>query len=192
MWIVFKLGKSKIDRRNFGDGFSVKTESDEQFPKNDLYFFVNADTLKHGILIIKNKIIRYSNPSAARMFGCNINELVETNISTARFDNEIYRIKEFYKTKSLTNKVSFNYETMLSHKRCPIHVQILSKPIEYEGNQSDLLIIRDITSKNGRQWITQADKAMHDEKRNAINCYGRHVSHVKNRQKSDYSTQNVI
>lgn len=113
--------------------------------KNELKFFVDSDALKDGVIIIQDKIIRYANPGAAEMFGFKINELIGCDYTNHKNDSNLCKIIEFYSAKQSNNNADFTYETMLNHKKSPVFAELQSTPIEYEGNPSDLLIIRDIT-----------------------------------------------
>ena len=134
--------------------------------KNELNFFVDSDAFKDGVLIVQDKIIRYSNPGAARIFGFKINELIGCDYTNHKNDGNLYKITEFYSARQSNNNADFIYETMLNHKKSTVYAEIKSTPIEYEENPSDLLIIRDITRyKQTEERLRQSECEMRTRSR---------------------------
>jgi PAS domain S-box-containing protein len=99
-----------------------------------------------GILIVKDDVILYANPSATKMVGYAMAELIGNPFYTFIHPDEKERVTENYQRRLAGKDVETIYETSLSHKKGEtIDVEFNIGFIPYEDGRALLIIVRNNT-----------------------------------------------
>ena len=101
-----------------------------------------------GIALIQDEIIKYCNPSLAKMRGDSINNILNHKFSEYISPIETKKINEYYKKRILGKKVPSKYEAAFIRKDgSTIFVELNARIVQNEGKPADLVVIRDITER---------------------------------------------
>jgi PAS domain S-box-containing protein len=135
-----------------------------------------------GIVIIQDGVIKYANPSLARMTGYNADEAIDTPFTNYIDPGEVEEAVEQYRRRMAGEELPARYERGLRHKNGGrIDTEIDAAVITYRDKPANLVIIRDITErkraeealkKSSEQIKLLAYSVSHDLKNPAIGICG--------------------
>jgi len=115
-----------------------------------------------GICIILDKIVKYVNPRLAEMWGGSAEEIIETPFTNYIHPDELTKIIDRYSRRMAGEQIPSLYETVLRRKDgSKIAVELNVGITEYEGNLSELVLIRDLTErKKAEEALKYREKLM--------------------------------
>lgn len=101
-----------------------------------------------GIVIIQDGVIKYANPSLARMTGYDADEAIDTPFTNYIDPGEVEEAVEQYRRRMAGEELPARYERGLRHKNGGrIDTEIDAAVITYRDKPANLVIIRDITER---------------------------------------------
>jgi len=101
-----------------------------------------------GIAVIQDGIVKYANPSFARMWGGSVAEIIGTQIADHVHPDELPLVMDRYRRRMAGEVVPAIYETALCRKDGEkAHVELNAGIITHQGRPADLVFIRDITER---------------------------------------------
>ncbi|MFX0182120.1 MAG: PAS domain S-box protein [Candidatus Hodarchaeota archaeon] len=101
-----------------------------------------------GIIIIQDKLLRYVNPSIAKITGYTIEELLNTPFTKYVHPDILPILIKRYEKRMAGQNVPSIYETrLISKDGSVLEVEINAGLITYHDRPADLVIIRDITER---------------------------------------------
>jgi PAS domain S-box-containing protein len=103
-----------------------------------------------GVLIVDPEgLVQYANPAAGALFGRDPSELVGTTFGYA------------ISTQSATAGTSGTETEIIGPEGAPIIVEVLARPLEWEGRESTLVSLRDVTArKEAEQQLADANRQL--------------------------------
>ncbi len=114
-----------------------------------------------GIVIIQDAVIKYANPSLAKMLGYDTNEAIGTPFTNYVYPDEVDEAIEDYRRRMAGEDISSRYERGLWHRNGGrIATEISGVLITYQGEPADLVVIRDITERKRAEQAILNSKAM--------------------------------
>ncbi len=135
---IIAIGRDLTDRKQ---GEDALRESEEKYRS-----FV--DRANDGIAITQNKKIKFANPSLAKMFGYEVEELINSPFLNYISPDDRPRVIEIYTKRLQGEDVPIVYEFAAQHKDGEvINIEINSGIINYNGERAILSFFRDITER---------------------------------------------
>ncbi|MDY6950772.1 MAG: PAS domain S-box protein [Thermodesulfobacteriota bacterium] len=135
-----------------------------------------------GIVIIQDGVIKYANPTLARMTGYDAGEAVDMPFTEYIYPDEVEEAIDHYRRRMAGESLPARYERGLRHKNgSRIDTEIDAAVIAYRDRPAVLVIIRDITDrkrveetlrKSHEQIKLFAYSVSHDLKSPAIGVHG--------------------
>ncbi|UCG81689.1 MAG: PAS domain S-box protein [Desulfobacterales bacterium] len=135
-----------------------------------------------GIVIIQNGVIKYANPSLAKMTGYDADEAIDKPFTNYIDPDEVEESLDLYSRRLAGEQLPSRYERGLRHKNgSRVDTEIDAAVITYQDKPATLVIIRDITErkqaeetlrKSSEQIKLLAYSVSHDLKGPAIGIYG--------------------
>lgn len=101
-----------------------------------------------GIVIIQDGVIKYMNPSVARMIGYSQEDVIGSDFTKLVHPEHLPIVVERHRHRMAGEEVPAVYETRLLHKRGEIvEVEVNAGLVDYEGAPADMVFLRDITER---------------------------------------------
>jgi len=135
-----------------------------------------------GIVIIQDGVIKYANPTLARMTGYAAHEAIDTPFANYVYPDEVEQAIDHYRRRMAGEPLPARYERGLRHKNgSRIDTEVDAAVITYKDKPAVLVIIRDITDrkraeealrKSSEQIKLFAYSVSHDLKTPAIGVHG--------------------
>ena len=115
-----------------------------------------------GIILIQGGAFKYLNPKAVEIIGQNIDELIGQPFIHYIHPREQRKVESLYKKRMEGQQTDSVYETVyLNRNGDAIDVEINAVVIQYEGQPTDLVFIRDIRErKRFQKALDQASKKL--------------------------------
>jgi len=155
-----------------------------------------------GIVIIQDGVIKYSNPTLAKMTGYDANEAIDMPFVNYVYPREVEEAIDHYRRRMAGEPLPARYERGLRHKDgSRIDTEIDAAVITYKDKPAVLVIIRDITDrkraeetlrKSSEQIKLFAYSVSHDLKSPAIGVHGltkrlhKHYGHILDEKGRNY------
>ena len=119
----------------------VLTESEEKYRNV-------VERANDGIVIVKDGVLKYCNPSGANMLGYTVDEAIGAHITDGFPQKELPKLIDFYNQRVAGKNPPSNYETILLQRDgTELHVEIGAGLINYEGSLADLIVFHDLTER---------------------------------------------
>ncbi len=110
-----------------------------------------------GIVLIHNYLLKYVNPRMQDILGYTREEMLETSFTEYVHSDELGRVAENYRKRMQGLPAPTVYETLLQHKNGEaVPVELNLGIVDYGGESSNMVIIRDITERK------EAEKALQE------------------------------
>ena len=101
-----------------------------------------------GIVIIQDDVVKYVNPSLAKIWGGEIKDIIGKPFTEFIHPDELAKVAENYRKRMAGEKVPSLYETVLMNKNSqPVNVELNAGVIKYKNEPANLVIVRDITER---------------------------------------------
>ena len=107
-----------------------------------------------GIMIIQGKEIKYVNPHLVEMWGGTAEEITGTPFTDYIYPNELPKVIDRFKRRMEGETLTMIFETVLRRKDgSKVYAELNSGIITYQGELSDLVIVRDTTERKRAEEI---------------------------------------
>ena len=106
------------------------------------------DQASDGIVIVRDKTIKYTNPYIRKMVGYpEKSDMTGVSITSYIWPSELTRVMQDYQKHLSGNAVQTPYETILKHRNgTPIYVECTVRVAPYQGTLAEFVYIRDISA----------------------------------------------
>lgn len=107
-----------------------------------------VDRANDGICIIQDNIVKYVNNRLGEIWGGSSEEILNSNFTNHIHFDELHKLVNFFEIRLKGEKNNSIYETILLNKKGEsVHVELSAGLITYQGENADLVFIRDISDR---------------------------------------------
>ncbi len=142
-------GRGEFVQANWivGDGTDRKP-SEAALRENEQQYRQLVERANDGIAVVQDGLVKYANPSIAKILGCEPNEPLNQPFSNYVHPDVLPTVVDRYAKRMLGETAPTVYETVLRHKQGrKIYVELNAGLINYRGKPADLVIVRDVTER---------------------------------------------
>ena len=101
-----------------------------------------------GIIIIQDEKVKYVNPGIEKIFGYNVEEIVDKPFLEFIHPDERVKVLERYKQRMIGEVVPTTYQSVIiKNDGSAVDVEINATIISYENKPADLVVLRNITDR---------------------------------------------
>ena len=134
-------------------------DSDRALKENEGKYRNLVERANDGIIIVKDKILKYANPRLAQIMGYTVEELTNASITMLLPPDEIAKGNELYARGSKGEVISEIVEIAFKHKNgSKIPVELNIGFIPYEDATAGLILIRDTTDRKKIEEMLASEK----------------------------------
>jgi len=107
-----------------------------------------VDRTTDGIVVVQDRLVRFSNPGAASMVGFSVHEMVGQPVAALIAEAERDRVMDLYERRMRGEDVPPIYDSALVHRDGHrVDVEVNAGLTEYGGQPADLIFLRDISER---------------------------------------------
>ena len=119
-----------------------------------------VESTNDGVAIIQDLILRYVNPSLAKMLRRTAEKMIGTRAADYVPESELPRFLEMFKKRMAGGEAPRLFESVLERKDGePVHVEVSVEVVNYEGKPADMVFYRDISErKRTEEELVESEK----------------------------------
>jgi len=103
------------------------------------------DKEKKSIVIVQDGFIKYANPSAIKLVGYPLEELISKPFASYLYHEEVSKVTKLYQKRLAGEDIPAIYETRIYHKNGnTIPIEVRASAIRYHGRPADFVFIKRI------------------------------------------------
>jgi len=127
---------------------TARKEAETALQESELKYRNVVELAQDGICIIQNKIIKYCNPSLAKIWGGTVEEITDTPFTDYLHPDALPTIIDRYSRRIKGEPVPSRYETILQHRDSQkLYVEVNVGSHSYLGQEAEIAIVHDITER---------------------------------------------
>ncbi|TFG04463.1 MAG: PAS domain S-box protein, partial [Promethearchaeota archaeon] len=157
-WVSIRLGAIKDDDDIVVSvllilrDISEKKQAEDKLRESEEIFRTLTEQSFLGIIIIQDNLIKYVNKKAAKMFGLNIDEIMNWPpgelLKVIHPDDKKFVVEQLNKKQSGESDATTQYQFRgIKNSGEIIFLEVFSKTINYEGKPADFVTLLDITER---------------------------------------------
>ncbi|MBN1881900.1 MAG: PAS domain S-box protein [Deltaproteobacteria bacterium] len=162
---VWKDGRV-VEVHGIGRDITERKKSEEALRESEEKYRNVVERANDGILIIRDTLLNYANPSMSRIIGYSTEELLDTPFADYVHPDDIALTSDRYHRRMQGEDVPVFYEISLVTKDGrTVHVEVNGGLIQYQGAAADLVFVRDITER------VKAEEALRESEEKLRNIF---------------------
>ncbi len=123
-----------------------RRKAEETLRQSEHKYRTLVERASEGIVIIQDGLVKYANPSLAKILGYSVEELIDTSFLDYAHPDELAAVKEIYDDRMSGEASPTAYSSVLRHRDGHrISVEVSAAVIQYEDRPADLGSLRDVT-----------------------------------------------
>jgi PAS domain S-box-containing protein/putative nucleotidyltransferase with HDIG domain len=151
VWDNGDMALLKVFAELVGNALERKRTEDFMRESEEKYRFV-VEKASDGIAVLQDAKIKFLNPRLAKMWGGDVDELLDRPITDFLHPDEIPKVLGRYKKRMAGKKIPAIYETIMVGKDgSNINVELNAGLSQYKGQKADQVFVRDITERKQAQ-----------------------------------------
>jgi PAS domain S-box-containing protein/putative nucleotidyltransferase with HDIG domain len=151
VWDNGDMALLKVFAELVGNALERKRREDFLRESEEKYRSV-VEKASDGIAVLQDAKIKFINPRLAKIWGGNVDELLERPITDFIHPDEISKVVGRYKKRLAGEKVPSIYETIMLRKDgSNVNVELNANLSQYQGQKAAQVFVRDITERKQAQ-----------------------------------------